>query len=91
MIYAHKTNEIPERVQGLKEHCENTANYALERINTDEFKHTIRLACWLHDIGKLTDNFEKYLNSTVSGQNVKRGSVNHTFAGVIFILEKSID
>lgn len=88
MIYAHKTNEIPERVQGLKEHCENTANYALERINTDEFKHTIRLACWLHDIGKLTDNFEKYLNSTVSGQNVKRGSVNHTFAGVIFILEK---
>ena len=75
-------------MQGLKEHCEHTANYALERINTDEFKHTIRLACWLHDIGKLTDNFEKYLNSTVSGQDVKRGSVNHTFAGVIFILEK---
>ena len=57
MIYAHKTNKILERVQGLKEHCENTANYALERISTDVFEHTIRLAGWLHYIGKNADYF----------------------------------
>lgn len=88
MYLAHKTNDNPSREQELKIHCKNTVQYALERMNTDNFVHTIRVAGWLHDLGKYSDDFQEYIRKVADGQKVKRGSVNHTFAGVIYILEK---
>lgn len=88
MYLAHKTNDNPSREQELKIHCEKTVQYALERINTDNFVHTIRVSGWLHDLGKYSDEFQEYIRKVTDGQGVKRGSVNHTFAGVIYILEK---
>lgn len=88
MYLAHKTDENSSREQELITHCENTAQYALERINIDNFIHTIRLAGWLHDLGKYSLSYQEYIRKAALGQEVRRGSVNHTFAGVIYILEK---
>lgn len=88
MYLAHITGEDPPREQELKEHCEKTAQYALERINTSNFEHTIRLAGWLHDLGKYSDDFQAYINNSVTNPDAKKGRVIHTFTGVIYILEK---
>lgn len=88
MYLAHITGENSSREQELITHCENTAQYALERINIDNFIHTIRLAGWLHDLGKYSLAYQEYIRKAALGKEVKRGSVNHTFAGVIYILEK---
>ncbi len=88
MYLAHITGGNPPREQELKEHCEKAAQYALERINVNSFEHTIRLAGWLHDLGKYSDSYQTYIRKIAAGQEVKKGSVNHTFAGVIYILEK---
>ena len=50
-----------KRKQSVKEHCDHTAEYAYERVGIEGFEYTIRLAAWLHDMGKLTDEFQEYL------------------------------
>lgn len=88
MYIAHKSTDNPSIEQELRLHCENTAQYALERVCMVEFEHTIQLAGWLHDLGKMSDAYQEYIRKAADGENVRRGSVTHTFAGVIYILEK---
>ena len=45
------------------------------------------LAGSLHDMGKFKTEFQDYLMKASHGENVIRGSVIHTFAGVKYILE----
>lgn len=74
--------------QMLKEHCMNTAKYVAECMKTVGLYNSGYLAGILHDMGKATEKFNTYLEEAVSGENVSRGSVNHTFAGVIYLLDK---
>lgn len=46
------------------------------------------LAGLLHDAGKNKQEYAQYLSEAVSGGNAIRGSVNHTFAGVRFLLDR---
>lgn len=41
----------------------------------------------LHDLGKFKPSFKEYIIAASHGENVQRGSVVHTFAGVRYILE----
>lgn len=41
----------------------------------------------LHDCGKFKPSFKEYILAASRGENVRRGSVVHTFAGVRYILE----
>ncbi len=88
MILAHltKANGI-RKEQSLKEHCINTARYASESLRLPGFYHTAYLAGLLHDMGKATEKFHVYLEKAYHGEEVLRGSVNHTFAGVVYLLE----
>ncbi|MCI8562179.1 MAG: CRISPR-associated helicase Cas3' [Lachnospiraceae bacterium] len=88
MILAHltKANGI-RKEQSLKEHCINTARYASESLRLPGFYHTAYLAGLLHDMGKATEKFHVYLEKAYRGEEVLRGSVNHTFAGVVYLLE----
>ena len=88
-LLAHLTNINGERMeQSLKEHCFHVAEYASESIGNANIYHIVYLAGILHDMGKAKSEFSEYLEAAYQGKEVRRGSVNHTFAGVIWLLEK---
>ena len=41
----------------------------------------------VHDCGKFTRTYEDYLRKAIHGIPVQKGSVNHTFAGVRYLLQ----
>lgn len=73
--------------QSLKEHCFQTARYAAESVSSASLGCTAFLIGLLHDMGKAKEEFISYLEAAYQGEEVKKGSVNHTFAAVIWILE----
>lgn len=75
-------------VQTVFEHCQKTAYYAKLELKDIGLGNTAYLAGLLHDIGKLTNTFSSYIEKSVAGEDVKKGSVNHTFAGVKLILDR---
>ena len=77
----------PPLVQTVEEHCRNCAKYAAES-SISGLKETAYLAGLLHDMGKYTFAFKAYIEKAANGEEVRRGSVNHTFAGVRFVLER---
>lgn len=88
-LLAHLTiNDGRRREQSLKEHCFHVAEYAAESIGSAGLYHTVYLAAILHDAGKAKAEFTEYLERANQGEEVIRGAVNHTFAGVIWLMEK---
>ena len=89
---AHVTDKDGIRIeQSLYEHCVNTAVYASDSLKDEGLYNMAYLAGLLHDMGKATRKYNDYLEAAHSGKEVVRGSVNHTFAGVVYILEKYHD
>ena len=74
--------------QSLAEHSINTASYAGDALAPAGLQNCAYLSGLLHDMGKAKEEFQEYLKRSFEGEKVIRGSVNHTFAGVIYILEK---
>lgn len=88
MLYAHiSTREEPQRLQSLQEHSRNTAEYACAALREAELPTAAYLCGMLHDMGKASPAFQKYLWDATHGKTVVRGSVNHTFAASRFLLE----
>lgn len=85
-FYAHKreTEDGAVAYQTLREHSEQTAQYASTCLKWCKLDKSAYFAGILHDIGKYKAEFQKYLEE---GDESKRGSVNHTFAGCRYILE----
>lgn len=97
MQVKEKNNEIfPAHIRGntiqsCQEHCFNTALYAKEDLKSSQLGNTAYLAGLLHDCGKFTDDFRKYIEAATEGKDVSKGSVIHTFAGVYYLLTKYHD
>lgn len=70
--------------QTVSEHNRNTAKYAASALKPVSLSSSGALAGLLHDAGKYTTDYQKYLIDQVG----QRGSVNHTFAGVRLLLER---
>ena len=93
-LLKHDNNQIfpahirKDEIQTCTEHCRATAKYACEDLSSVGLGKTAYLAGILHDCGKYTDEFRKYITA---GEKVNRGSVIHTFAGVNYILGKEHD
>lgn len=74
-------------IQTVAQHDRAVADYASAK-NVAGLKQTAYLAGLLHDLGKCTEDFSEYINKAAAGEPVRRGSVNHTFAGVRFVMER---
>lgn len=86
---AHIRIESDEQiVQSVQEHCRNTAKYAGESLKEVGLYCTAYLAGLLHDMGKFKVEFKEYLEASEKGNTRKGNVVNHTFAGVRFVLER---
>lgn len=80
-------NEFYEE-QTLKTHLEKTAKYAGATMKKVNLYYLGYMAGLIHDMGKATEVFNDYLRRSHNGEKVVRGSVNHTFAAVIFLWER---
>lgn len=78
-------------IQTVEEHCHGVAEIAAELLRDIGLEKTAYLAGMVHDLGKFSENFKNYIEKAADGEKVQRGSVNHTFAGVRFLLEKHND
>lgn len=88
-LLAHLTEQNQKRLeQTLAEHSKGTAEYASRCLQSVGLYHTGYLAGLLHDMGKATAKYNAYLEAAFRKEKVVRGSVIHTFTGVIWLLEQ---
>lgn len=78
-------------IQTVEEHCHGVAEIAAELLRDIGLEKTAYLGGMVHDLGKFSENFKNYIEKAADGEKVQRGSVNHTFAVVRFLLEKHSD
>lgn len=74
--------------QSVAEHCRHVAVYAAVSLRAVGLYSTGYLAGLLHDMGKNTSVFRTYIEKASRDEPVVKGSVNHTFAAVIYLLER---
>jgi CRISPR-associated endonuclease/helicase Cas3 len=86
MAYFARIRQSDGVAQRIEEHCRNCARYAAE--NLPGLRNAAYLAGLLHDMGKYASGFQDYITRAAGGERVIRGSVNHTFASVRFVLER---
>lgn len=79
-------NSAQMRIQTCAEHSRSVAEMARAHLEGCGLGNTGYLAGLLHDCGKFTGEFDAYLQKSVRGEPVKKGSVIHTFAGLRYLL-----
>lgn len=83
-----RISESEAKVQSCAEHCRNTAEYASASLESVRLSTCGRLIGLIHDSGKNTSAFADYLDRASRGLPVRRGSVNHSSAGLRYLLEQ---
>ncbi len=74
-------------IQSVSEHLVNTAKWSSKLAESIGLEATMRVLGLVHDIGKYTPEFMQYITKAANHEKVIRGSVNHTFSGVQFLLK----
>lgn len=84
---AHITTIEGKRVdQTIKGHSTAAAEYAGQALESIGLYNTGYFAALIHDMGKAKHEYSGYLEKSYLDEKVIRGSVNHTFAAVKFII-----
>lgn len=86
MVFPAHIREDGE-IQTVAAHCRETGEIASFALSCLGLGQAAWLAGLLHDMGKLRAAFETYIRAAAAGQPVRHGSVNHTFAGVKYLLD----
>ena len=74
-------------IQTVAQHCRETAEIASKALGPLGLSTMAKMAGLMHDAGKTTDKYKTYITEAAAGRPVRRGSVNHTFAGVQYMLK----
>ena len=84
-MYAHLDRESG-RIQDLQSHCKNVAALCRSAGKLVSFGSLAELCGWLHDMGKATELYQRYLriSSGVEKGSASRGSVHHAPVGAIY-------
>ena len=88
MLCAH-INPITLKEQGVKEHLDNVSKMSMKYGAKISLEATGELIGILHDMGKETHKFDKYIHYSSSHPSDKslRGTINHSTAGAKFIYD----
>lgn len=84
MDFIAHIRQIDHEEQTVSEHCHQTAELAAQYGRFVGLFSSAKLAGWLHDIGKLTADFNDYIRGTA---DIHRGELDHSFAGAKYLYE----
>ena len=73
--------------QSVREHSRTAAAIASSILTDVQMKQAGYLAGLLHDMGKSSEAFNRYISDSYNGKTVQKGSVVHSFAGVRYMME----
>ncbi len=76
--------EYDNALQTVEEHCINVAKYAALFGRQVKMERLAALSGLLHDMGKMSDDFEKYIRGS---KEFSKGSIDHCFAGAKYLIE----
>ena len=65
-----------DSIQTVKEHCVSVSELSSKMLEKVTLKKTAEIAGLLHDAGKCTEDFNKYINDSHMHKNVKKGRPN---------------
>ncbi len=85
IAHIREVNGVTEE-QTVRDHSYDTAKYAATVLEPVGLDKTGFLAGLLHDMGKLTTEFQNYLQKAANGEPVVRGSVIHSSIGAMYVL-----
>ena len=84
-MIAHIRKDTKEE-QSVEKHLLGTAEIAEELGKELGIESLSKLTALVHDLGKMRKRFEEYLIASVTeSRKTKRGEVNHSSAGAIFL------
>lgn len=78
-------DETTGRKQPLREHCENVSRLCGENLAAAGLDAVGKLIGLVHDLGKAKPEFQNYIERAARGENVERGSVIHSTAGMCYL------
>lgn len=90
-VYIRGVNYLARDGQSLLSHITETAELAYSfaaQFGLGEIARTIGL---LHDVGKYSDEFQRYLRDSIIGKRVRRGEVQHAWVGAFEAIKKFED
>lgn len=82
MSYAAHIRESDGTEQSVSSHCRNTASLAEKYLHSVGLGSVGKLVGLLHDAGKLTKEFDDYINHR---SNASKGSIDHSYAGAKYL------
>lgn len=88
MEYISHIREWDKKEQTVSEHCNNVAKIASEFGQAIQMSHTAWLQGILHDVGKLCEDFSKYIRGK---SDAKRGEIDHSYMGAKYLANLAIE
>ena len=86
--YLAHVNYENKSIQPIKEHLDNTAEFALKICKLQELRNIIEITARLHDMGKLGDPFQNDMRNVLEyGNDAHKSGIDHSTAGGRLIYE----